>query len=423
MLKGAAKVIDQAIGGHLSVNAIVVGMTCLFMLYSFIGGLLATAWTEFVQGFLILILSFMLVPLGWNLVGGLDGMKATLGASQFTLTAPAGIGIGFVIVLTLNGLIGIIAQPHLIAAVGTGRDEISCRVGHLGGNLVKRVCTVGWAIVGLMVAAMIVRGVGGVTSLADPEDAFGFACRRLLFPGGIGLLVACFLAANMASCSAFMVDSGALVTNGLYRRYVKPAAPDAHYLWVGRISGVLVTLVAVFYALFLIKRVLYSFLLTETMSTYFGISVLAGLVWRRANRWGAVTSLVTAIAANFLACWHLGERLDHWTPGVFLFSLGVGIVALIVVSLLTPPEPAAALDQFHANLQTPTDLPPGAAPEDPAALAKAGRQLLLVNLLHPRRAAHGFGFFRAYRTDLTGFLIGWAVVIGLVAGLWLAVRG
>ena len=54
----------------------------------------------------------------------------------------------------------------------------------------------------------------GASALADPEEAFGFACRHLLFPGGLGLLIACVLAATMASCSALMVDSGALLTQG-----------------------------------------------------------------------------------------------------------------------------------------------------------------------------------------------------------------
>ena len=50
-----------------------------------------------------------------------------------------------------DGLVGIMAQPHQLAAVGTGRDEYTCRQGMLYGNMVKRVCTVGWALVGLIV--------------------------------------------------------------------------------------------------------------------------------------------------------------------------------------------------------------------------------------------------------------------------------
>ena len=58
-------------------------------------------------------------------------------------------------------LIGITAQPHLMASVGTGKDEHACRVGFMYGNFTKRVCTIGWAMVGLMVAAMIASPARG----------------------------------------------------------------------------------------------------------------------------------------------------------------------------------------------------------------------------------------------------------------------
>jgi hypothetical protein len=52
----------------------------------------------------------------------------------------------------------------------------------------------------------------------------------------------------------------------------------------------------------------------------------------------------------------------------------------------------------------------------------AERPLLIVNLLHPRAGARGRGFFQAYRDDLRGFVIGWAVVGALVFALWLFLR-
>ena len=405
MLKGAAKVISQATGGGVGANEIVVAMTIFFVLYSFVGGLVAAAWTDLFQGFLIIILSFMLVPLGWGVVGGLGGMKASLEPFRFSLATPSGIGVWTIAMLTVNGLIGIMAQPHMLATVGTGRDERTCRIGMLYGNMIKRVCTVGWAAVGLIVAAMVAQGRADGAVLADPENAFGFACRQLLFPGALGLMIASILAANMSTCSAFLVDSGALFTEGLYRRRLVPGRADGHYLWVGRISGLVITLSGVLYALFLIESVLYTFLLTETMATFVGISVLGGIVWRGANRWGALASLVAAFATNFLLYYITGQRLDHWDANVFLAALAAGIAALVAVSLLTSPEPAQALRSFFDRLRTSSD-------GDTAHGADA--PLLLVNLLRLRPGAEGRGW-RIYREDLVGFFVGWLAVITLVA--------
>src|SRR5256885_13827304 len=91
LLKGAAKVISQATGTRAGANEIVVVMTIIFVVYSLVGGLIASAWTDVFQGFLIIVLSFLLIPLGWDVVGGLDGMRASLPPVRFSLATPAGI--------------------------------------------------------------------------------------------------------------------------------------------------------------------------------------------------------------------------------------------------------------------------------------------------------------------------------------------
>jgi Na+/proline symporter len=409
MLKGAGKVISQATGGAYGANEIVIAMTVMFIVYSFVGGLVAAAWTDLFQGFLIIALSFMLIPIGWRVVGGLDGMQASLEPFRFSLATPSGLTPWVILMLTVNGLVGIMAQPHQLAAVGTGRSERTCRVGMFYGNFIKRVCTVGWALVGLIVAAMIVQGHAGGTPLADPEDAFGYACRHLLFPGALGLMIASILAANMSTCSAFLVDSGALFTEGLYRRRVAPNRSDAHYLWAGRVSGFVITMLGVFYAVYLIKSVLYTFLLTETMATFMGISVLGGILWQRANRWGALASLLSAMATNFILYSATGRRLDAWDANVFLAALAVGIIALVAVSLMTAPEPADKMASFFGRLRVSSD-------DD-----KTEQPLLLVNLLSPARGAAGRGM-RAYREDVGGFAVGWVCVIVLVIATMIFLR-
>jgi Na+/proline symporter len=432
VLKGGAKILSEVLGSCVTVNQVVLGLAAVFILYSFSGGLVASTWSNFVHGSLIILLSVMLIPMGWSLVGGFRGMKYTLPAFFFSMATPKQIGPWFIAMLTLNGLVGIMAQPHLIAAVGTGKDEYTCRVGFLHGTVIKRLCTIGWAIVGLMVAATVARALFGTKTLVDPEEAFGFACRHFLTTGFRGLLIASVAGASLATCSAMMVDSGALFTQGFYRPRLVQGKSDRHYLWVGRFSGLAAVLIAVVYAVFLIQKVLYSFLLTETMATYVGISVVAGLIWRRANRWGAAASVLVALLVNF-TLYHLRhERLDYWDPNIFLSSLLAGVVGLIAVSLLTPPEDGINLTTFFTNLETPSDVSLKDAELDPPVsaggsqrvgnmaywAAKRGRQLLLVNLLHLRRGACGVGFLTAYRDDLKGVAIGAALSVGLVLLLW-----
>src|SRR4029453_150650 len=100
-------------------------------------------------------------------------------------------------------------------------------------------------------------------------------------------------------------------------------------------SDLAITAIGVLYALFLVESVLYTFLLTETLATFVGIGVLGGIVWRRANRWGALASLLMALTTNFVFYRLKGQRLDSWDPDVFLAALLAGIAGLVIGSLLT----------------------------------------------------------------------------------------
>lgn len=225
MLKGAGKVISVATGGEMiSANGAVLVMTLAFLLYSFLGGLIASAYTDFVQSLLIITLSFMLIPLGLREVGGFEGMRKALPGNFFDLySSVSGMNAFTIAVLAINGFVGITAQPHMLSMCATGATERAGRIGQTYGSMMKRLCTIGWALTGLIAATLVFqRGV----KLPDAEHAFGYARRELLSPGLVGLMVACMLAANMSTCSNLMVNSGALFTRNLWLNYLNPSAND-----------------------------------------------------------------------------------------------------------------------------------------------------------------------------------------------------
>jgi Na+/proline symporter len=138
-------------------------------------------------------------------------------------------------------------------------NERSGRIGQTYGSFVKRLCTIGWALVGLIVAALVIKD--GVL-LDDPEMAFGYGCRRLLLPGLTGLMVSALVAANMSACSNYMVNTGALFTENVYKKYLNPLAEDKKILWIEFLELIL-SLLSVVFAL-TIKNAA-RFLFTETI--------------------------------------------------------------------------------------------------------------------------------------------------------------
>lgn len=410
MLKGAGKLVSVASGEVVSANAVVLAMTATFLLYSFVGGLVSAAYTDFVQSLFIVVLSFLLIPIGLRETGGFTGIRETLDPGMLSMVTPGDVGVFTIVMLTLNGLIGIVAQPHILASVGTGEDERSCRIGMAYGNFIKRFCTIGWALVGVIVATLLLQR--GEAAFADPEDAFGYATRELLFPGGLGLMIACVLAANMSTGSAFMVDSAALFTQNFYRRYVAKGRTDRHYLWSGRFAGVAMTLLGVVFGLY-VGSVLQAFLFTETIAAFMGISMFGAISWRRSNRWGALSSLLVSSVLFFWLTYSQHGVFLQWEAGNFAIALVAGFVALAVTSLATARESRKRLDSFYGRLDRASrwDERSGREIEDP----QPGNALLFVHLFDLGCGQGLAKFYQRFRVDLNGLAVAALVVVALIA--------
>ena len=102
MLKGAGKLVSGASGGTISPNTVVLVMTVTFLIYSAVGGLIAAAYTDFVQGFFIIGLSFLLIPLGLERVGGFTGIRETLSPEMLSMVTPGDVGVFTIVMLTIN---------------------------------------------------------------------------------------------------------------------------------------------------------------------------------------------------------------------------------------------------------------------------------------------------------------------------------
>jgi Na+/proline symporter len=235
-IKGTSETVSAITG--LPEWSISITVAIVFTIYGVAGGLVAAAATDFVQGILIVVLSFLVLPFGLPKVGGLAGLHHALKPGYFTIFGAAGGELSSfnVTMLVITGLAGIVAQPHMMAVASTGKTEWNCRIGWTYGNFVKRFCTVGWTLTGIL-AAVLFPGL----AFGEREKAFGMVVRSVLPAGLIGLMTASIMATAMATCSAFMIDAAALFTENIYRPLVAPKMKDTHYLMVARVSSVVVT--------------------------------------------------------------------------------------------------------------------------------------------------------------------------------------
>ena len=329
---------------------ILIVTTAVFVLYSFWGGIVAAIKTDMLQGLMIIALSFIAIPkaLGLPEVGGLAGMRAILGAqpdaSLLRLFDPKSFSFWTIVVLCINAPFSMMAQPHLMSVCAAGKTEWEGRVGFTYGNMLKRVCTMGWCVLGLCWLAYLIKS--GRTVHADA--AFGDSVRALLPPLLQGVMLACVMAAAMSSGDALQVTVAGLFSQNVYRN-LRPEADEARLVQVTRITGLAIIAASVLFAILMRASVVKAILDYFNLTSLVGVSVVMGLLWRRMNSPGMFASTIGAVAVFILARYVL-----HW-PRVYTIGVPLltGVVTGVVVSLMTKPPSTEVLDAFFKKIHVP----------------------------------------------------------------------
>ena len=435
MLKGSSAVVDASTGGYVNANVAIAAMTVMFVIYGIAGGLSAAIITDFIQGILIIVFSFLLLPFVLHAVGGLDGIRDIIGPNaneMFSLIAPGEIGFFYVIMISLNALVGIVTQPHTMGNCAACKTENEGRVGWMCGNFIKRICTVAWCLTGLAaVAYFSSRGV----KPEHPDYVFGLIAADFLpkiLHGLLGLFLAAILASVMSSCDSFMIASSALFTKNIYQPLI-PHKTQKHYVLVARITSLAIVVCGVAFAYWL-PGVVEGLEIFWKVSAMMGIAFWLGLFWRRTTVAGAWAGTLTGfgvllftgkIALGQYVLWdfnaYLADMLPHfmfrqgelYLPWQMVFYLAAGLLVNVVVSLLTKPVDKEKLDKFYALVRTPVRLGEQVAvsctlPSD--AVVPEKRSLFpntSLEILIPSRSS------------VIGFLAGWGCVAAIIYSVYL----
>jgi SSS family solute:Na+ symporter len=244
--------------------------------YVIMGGLKATVWNNVIQGLLVFAFSIMMIPIALAKLGGWhvfservpDSMLHFFGSGidEFSFWSIAAF-------LLANNIIGITGHQGNMAHNGSAKDELTARVGSLGGNYTKRVLTIMWALCGLLAFALYQN------SISDPDAAWGFMSNDLLTVGLRGVMLAGILAANMAALACNCIYLSALFVRNLYKPFVANKS-DHHYINVSRIAIAAVLLLAIYIAIHY-KSLMEIIKMQPLLNIIFGAPVMLLLFWRR----------------------------------------------------------------------------------------------------------------------------------------------
>lgn len=452
--------------------------TAVVGVYIVSGGLASAAVNQALQGTLIIVFSFILVPVGIHAAGGWHELARRIppgmtdifgGTAQSQFTGWAVVAVVFVSIVQMHS---VLTQMTIL---GSARNEFAARFGMASGTYAKRLMIILWAFVGLIAIALF----SGAGRLADPDTVWGASSRVLLGPGVRGLMVAGILAADMSSLAAQAVTVSGLFVRNLYG-HARPGRTVLQAFGAARLAMIAVLALSVVVAT-LMNNLKSIMLLILYGNVGFGAAIFMIFHWRRLTApavWaGVILSLVTAMIVPFgaqlvpsvrsrpelvqlsshlvdargapvplyfdsvgrapggapegrgrfdfelylLKC--IGLRVDSLSAGgilaaQFFFDGLFPFAVLIGVSYLTPRTEAARVDRFYGKMKTPV----GATPElDLQAVEETARS--------PSRFDHlklfpgsNWEFCRWTKEDAVGFAACCVLSTAILGGFWLLLR-
>lgn len=197
------------------------------------------------------------------------------------------------------------------------------------------------------------------------------AMLTLLPAGLLGLVFASLLSAYMSTMSSCLNLGSSYLVNDFYRRFLKPEATERELVFVGRVSTVVIMVLASVLALFL-QNALAAFNILLQIGAGTGLLFILRWFWYRINPYSELTAMVVSflVALVFLA-WdnYDNAQIQALTASGYSFVdaavlvrpfkayeqllMGVGITTLswLFVSLLTPPSDWETLEAFYRRVR------------------------------------------------------------------------
>jgi len=191
----------------------------------------------------------------------------------------------------------------------------------------------------------------GSTLLKDPAYAWGELIKASHLPHGfIGLLVAAEVAAFMGSLSSLINWGGSFVVNDLLPATV---AKQEGKVWVSRLTTLALFIFAATVTILFVDNMVSWFLFINSAMVIFLLPLAwFRFFWWRFNVWGELAAVVLGLPLSILIWFVLDFQSKPMWQGLGLL-FGMSIVALVTITLLTPPESKETLKEFYRRCRPP----------------------------------------------------------------------
>jgi len=339
---GCGYVIETTTGGKIPYLAGLFIIAAFIGLYTVMGGMKAVAWTDAIQAVLLILGMTIISIIAVNKGGG--GQLFSNLAEKSPDWSRLKISPRYAYSCFLGVAISMPIWPQLWVRYYAGK--------RLKGTVIGVVMGEG---IGVIITCIFLPAIIGAAGLLLWPDLKGLDADRVtvmflqFIPGiGAGIFAAGALAAAMSTADSITLMLGSIFVRDIYQQ-IKPDASGKTLGWVSRIMCLLIVVASLLLALNppdLLVGIAFK-LAWPGVATFFP-AVVGALYWRRATREGAIGSLLVGVLAVILTTYVWPDALGIYST---VWGVGLGAVALIVISLMTPPPPKEVVQKYHGFLE------------------------------------------------------------------------
>ena len=329
----------------------------VIVIYTVMGGFLAASFTDLIQSIIVTVALVVVLGFGVTQAGGVEAVldnarSLTDYLSLIRIHDPATGGSEPYGLLTICSLLawglGYFGMPHILVRFMAIEEEKKLK-------LSRRVAT-SWVVISMAVAIIIglvgnaMTSAGVLENLADSETIIVRIASLISQFGPLpallaGVILAGILAATMSTADSQLLAASSSVSQDLGNDFLKRDFSGKRGMIVARAVMVGISLIAAFLArdpdssVFRVVSFVWA-----GFGAAFGPVMLMALFWKRSYKWGALAGMVVGGVMVFVWKFLIAPLGGVWAIYELLPAFLCSLVAIVVVSLLSPaPEQSVVL--------------------------------------------------------------------------------
>ncbi len=316
--------------------AVVVGAV-IIIAYTFVGGYKAVAYTDVVQGVLMLAGLIVVPVVAIAAAGGWQSVTSSLASQDPSLLSMWSItdgGIPGWIALVSFMAIGLpfLGVPQLMVRFMSAKDE---------GEL-KKARIISVIVILLFDAGAVTAGMAGralFPGLEDAETIFPVLSFELFPPLITGLMMVIVLSAIMSTVDSLLLLASSAVVRDTMQKIFRSTKSDKTLAGYGKVVTILIGVIGMAFAIEEVKLIFWFILFAWSgLGAAFGPVIICMLYYKKTTLAGVAAGMLGGFLTSVI--WVLVFKADAYDLYEMITGFIVGITLTLLVSQVSKQEPS-----------------------------------------------------------------------------------